>query len=267
MEKLLGTSYYVGGLLHREASMVQPLSLLRGLAEVCLRKGATIATRSPARKIVGQEPWRLEVPNATVTAKVLVLATGAYTDDLWPGLRKSVVTVQSGQIASAPVTGAVAGGIMPGEVGVSDTRKLANFFRKDVAGRFMIGGRGTVDRRLSNATARSILAAAAERFPAAGRLAWEHAWSGAVEFNVQDLPQLCRLAPNAWSVLGFGGRGIALASALGGILAGHISGCARDGLDYPITGLCPIPLHALRAPALATAMAYYRAKDALGFAS
>jgi sarcosine oxidase len=265
--KCTGTDFYVGGLLHREAWTMQPMSLLRGMAEACLRKGAEIATHSPALRIAGQDPWRVVTPAGTVRARTLVLATGAYTDDLWPGLRTSIVTVESSQIASASLSSTGDKAILPGGVGVSDTRKLANFFRKDGGGRLMIGGRGTVDRDLSNSTARSIVRAAGERFPSAQDLRWQNAWSGSVEFNIQDLPQLCRLAPNAWSVLGFGGRGIALATALGAVLARKITEDESVDFDYPVTPLRSIPWHRLRAPALTAAMAYYRAKDALGFAS
>ena len=39
----------------------------------------------------------------SVTAATLILATNAYTDDLWPGLRRTLIPVQSYQVATRPL--------------------------------------------------------------------------------------------------------------------------------------------------------------------
>ena len=47
--------------------------------------------------------WRLQTPRATVTAEKLIIGTNAYTDDVWPKLRRSIVPVYSAIIATEPL--------------------------------------------------------------------------------------------------------------------------------------------------------------------
>ena len=47
--------------------------------------------------------WNVRTPTGTVRADKLVLATNGYTDDVWPGLRRSIVPVFSAIVASEPL--------------------------------------------------------------------------------------------------------------------------------------------------------------------
>jgi glycine/D-amino acid oxidase-like deaminating enzyme len=58
----------------------------------------------------------------TVTASTVILATDAYTDDLWPGLRRTVLPVQSYQIPTQPLHDDVWRRALPGGQAVSDLR-------------------------------------------------------------------------------------------------------------------------------------------------
>jgi sarcosine oxidase len=84
--------------------------------------------------------------------------------------------------------------------------------------------------------------------------------------TLDSLPRLCVVAPGVTAVLGFNGRGIALATTMGAVVANRLSGGRDHALDYPETKLAPVPFHALRAPALRVAVAWYRLRDALGYA-
>jgi len=68
-----------------------------------------------------------------------------------------------------------------------------------------------------------------------------------------------------WTVLGYCGRGVAMATTMGLVLGDMLIGGHR--LAYPAAALKPIPLHALRQPALQAGIAYYRLRDALGIAA
>ena len=77
------------------------------------------------------------------------------------------------------------------------------------------------------------------------------------------LPHLHQPAPGIFAALGYNGRGVAMATRMGHVLADLA--CTRGEIPYPITAVRRIPLHALHQPALHLAMRYQRMLDSLGF--
>jgi hypothetical protein len=64
--------------------------------------------------------------------------------------------------------------------------------------------------------------------------------------------------------LGYNGRGIAMASAMGPQLARRAMGGRTAEIDMPITTIKEIPFHALWPSAVAARVAYGRIRDLLG---
>ncbi|HET9926070.1 MAG TPA: FAD-binding oxidoreductase, partial [Methylomirabilota bacterium] len=90
IQELTGTTGYVGGMLDRRAGALQPLAFVRGLAWAAQRAGAAIHGGSLVRGLeVAPGGWRVDTQAGSVTARSVILATNAYTDDLWPGLRRT----------------------------------------------------------------------------------------------------------------------------------------------------------------------------------
>jgi len=157
--------------------------------------------------------------------------------------------------------------ILPARAGVSETRKITYYYRVDPEGRFVIGGRGPSDDGLDRATLRRIARAAGERFPQLEGTPWQFGWSCRVAITLDDLPHVHELAPGAWTAVGYCGRGVALAVALGELLGGLALGKRADEAGYPVTPLRRVPFHPLRQPGAAAAIMYYRMKDRLGLPS
>jgi len=111
---------------------------------------------------------------------------------------------------------------------------------------------------------RFLAAVAGRLFPGLRAVRWSHAWSGRIAVTLDHVPRLCELAPGVLSVVGYNGRGVAMATAMGRILAAQLS---EESGGYPIRPLRTIPLHGLRVPVLAAGVAYYRLRDGLGLAS
>ncbi len=266
--RMLGTDQYVGGLHDRRAGAIQPLDYVRGLARAAVGQGAEIYARSPAERLeqAGRQ-WRIATPRGTVTAGQVLLATGAYSDRLWPGLAQTFVGVQSAQMATGPLSANLRASILPSRAVVSDTRKLSNYFRVDGQGRLLMGGRGPLGDAPSPSTLTAIARAARRRFPMLGDIQWQHAWCGRIDMTLDELPRIHRPAPGLWSVLGYNGRGIALATTMGAVMADKLTGAQDPALDYPDTPFATVPFHALRAPGVAGAIAWYKFRDALGFAA
>jgi len=263
---LLGTPAYRAGWLDRRAGSLQPLAYVRGLAGVALKLGARIHTRSAVTRIVrrGGE-WTAATTRGEVRARQVVLATDAYSGALWPELATNQLIVTSVQTATEPLPDAIRSAILPGGNVASDTRKLLYYFRLDADGRFVIGGRGAVTDDVSPGVYATLRRVATTMYPALEGVPWPYRWYGRVGITRDWLPHLAELAPGVWTVLGYCGRGVAMATTMGLVLGDMLSGGHR--LSYPAAALKPIPLYRLRRPVLQAGIAYYRLLDALARAA
>jgi len=264
----LGTGFYAGGLIDRRAGRLQPLAYCRGLARAAAAAGALLHEHSPATTLT-QRGGRWEVTTAAgrLTADAVVMAVGAYGENLWPGWSARYITVQSMQIASAPLSANLRATVLAGASAMSDTRKLANALRLDAAGRICVAGRGPLSGRLGPGVVRQLRRGVARLYPALEGLAWTHAWPGRIAITLDELPRLAAPTPGLFAIVGFNGRGVAMATALGRAAARHALGAAAATAGFPITAAPAVPFPRLRRPALAAAIAYYRLRDALGLAS
>jgi glycine/D-amino acid oxidase-like deaminating enzyme len=264
---LTGTDVYCGGLIDRRAGTIQPLGYARGLARAARLAGARIFGRSPVLSI-SKVPggWRSNTAGGSVSSAHVVIATDAYSDRLWPGLANSFLTVRSIQMATKPL-GKIAEEILPTGACVSESRKLSYYFRRDAAGRFLIGGRGPMrEEKSAESMFAELRNAIQKRYPAIANSEIEHQWSGKVSLTIDQLPHIHDPAPGIHIGHGYNGRGIAVSTLMGALLADRITGGPMHSL-FPPSPLQPIPWHSIRQPLLTAAIGYYRLKDALGFGS
>ncbi len=261
---LLGTTEYAGGVLDPRGGKLQPLSYARGLARAAIRLGARIHANSPARALtrVGRD-WRLATDAGALIAPGLILATNAHTGDLWPGLRRSIIPLQSLQVATTPLPDAVRRTILPQGHVVSDTRRLLLYFRFDATGRLIFGGRGTVGERIVPRHVTHVERAMRRLFPQLGEPRREFVWAGHVAVTLDQLPHLHELAPGAVAALGYNGRGVAMATFLGKLAAERVLKGAAADTPFPLTPMRPAPLHGGRLPLIAALLQYYRLRDTL----
>jgi len=260
--ELTGTARYAGGWVDRRGGMLQPLSYARGLARAAVGAGVAIHGQSPATRMVRQNArWRVETPGGAVTAEQILLATNGYSDALWPDLRRSVIPVFSYQVATQPLSGNLRRSILAGGMPVSDTRRVLLYFRLDPAGRLVVGGRGRSRQTEDPAFYRSVIDGLSWLYPQVGPMQLEYYWAGQVALTLDHLPHLSEPAPGLYAMVGYNGRGVAMATACGKLMAERIRGKPADELPLPTTPLRPIPFHGLRRPALAAAVTWKRILD------
>ena len=257
-----GTDRYRLGLLDRSGGHVNPLSLARGLAEAAHRAGARVHGGSPVQQLRREgSHWRLQTPHGTLRAEAVLLAGNAYADDLWPGLRRSVLPVASGILASEPLPPELARTIMPGRAALYELGAITVYYRLDEANRLLMGGRCRQSEVVRPGQL-SPLAATAERlWPRLRGLRWTHGWNGLLAVTADHYPHIHQPAPGLFACLGYNGRGVALATALGPQLARLMLG---GEIDMPVTSIRPIPLHGLWRGATGASAAYGWLRDAVG---
>lgn len=261
---LLGTEAYHGGWLDRRAGAVQPLAYARGLARAARGAGATICGGSPVTALARfGDGWRVQTPRGVAIADQVLLCANGYTDGLWPRLRETVVPVYSVQIATAPLSDNIRRSILPGGQTVSDTRRVLSYFRLDAGGRLLMGGGGSAYGGGVGRLAAGLKRRVSALLPQIVEPRFEHVWGGRVALTLDHLPHRHVLGPGLQAGLGYNGRGVAMATMMGRILADHALARPKPEHDFPDTLPAPIPLHALRGLAVTATRIYYRFRDRL----
>ena len=260
---LTGSRLYNGGWLDERAGTVQPLAYVRGLASAAVRLGVRVHGDSP---VLGLEPdgtgWRVQTPHGVVRARQVIIATNAYSGRLHDALRRSVVAVPSFQVATKPLSGEWRQRILPGRHAVSDTYNLLRYYRLDAAGRLVVGARGMYGRRSDAQLLRHHAAAIAEIYPDLGQPEYDYCWNGYVAVTTDHVPHLHDLGQGLFAAVGYNGRGVAMATMLGRLVAGLALGRPDpDGYVYPVTPLTPIPLHAFSRIGVRATIGSLRMKD------
>jgi len=262
--QLTGSTRYRGGWIDRRGGTVQPLAYLRGLARAALKSGARIFVRSAAAKLSrASGRWRVDTARGSVSAGTVILATDAYTDRAFDALRRTVVTVPSIQVATAPLPPPLRAAILPGGQSVSDTQRLLCYFRLDASGRFLLGTRGSYADVPIPTTTAAHERAIRETYPELAGLPLEHRWGGFVAMTRDGLPHLHQIAPGLLAGLGYNGRGVAMATVMGRLLGRWALGEPAESLDFPVTPLRPIRFHGLSRLAARATIRYLQLRDAL----
>lgn len=265
MQRLTGSDRYIGGSIDRRGGSVNPLGYARGLADAAQRAGANVHAASPALRIERQGTrWRVVTPAGTMTAEKLVLATNAYSDDIWKGLRRSIVPVFSAIAATEPLPDHLAATIMPERPVLFEIASLTVYYRVDARKRLLMGGR-SVDRDTSDPMDFQRLTRYARRlWPQVKEVGWEYFWNGRLAVTPDHYPHLHEPAPGVIACLAYNGRGVAMATAMGEQVARRVMGASQEEIDFPITDLGPIPFHGLRRLGVAARLTYGEIRDRLG---
>lgn len=261
-----GTGRYRAGLVDPRGGSVNPLGYARGLARAALKAGAAVHGETPVNAVRRDGGlWRVETGRGTVTAERLVLATNAYSDDLWPKLRRTVVPVYSAIAASEPLPAGLVARILPSGGGLYEMGHDTVYYRVDSAGRLLMGGRGPQRDTSDPADYRHLIAYAERLWPALAGVRWTHFWNGQLAITLDHYPHFHEPAEGVLAALGYNGRGIAMATVAGNLLARRLLGDPPEAIDLPITrALKPIPFHGLWRPAVEARMLYGRLRDFLG---
>jgi glycine/D-amino acid oxidase-like deaminating enzyme len=265
MARLTGTPRYLGGSLDRRGGSVNPLGYARGLAQAAINAGAAIhgGTQVTSVRKDGLR-WVLETPGGAVTAERIVLATNGYTDGLWPKLRQTVVPVFSAIAATEELPEEIARTILPEGGVLYEIASLTVYYRLDVSGRLLMGGR-SISRDRSDPARFTRLTRYGERlFPAIKGLGWAYFWNGQLAITPDHYPHLHEPAPGVIAALGYNGRGVAMATAMGGEIARRILGATDAEMNMPVTDIKPMKFHALWKTGVAARVAYGRIQDWLG---
>lgn len=264
--QVLGSDQYHGGWIDRRAGSVQPLSYTRGLARAAMKNGAEIATDTRVENIQrAGNAWHVSTATGhQITANQVVVCANAYSQGIWPSLKRSYIAANSFQIATRPLGHNIAGHILKDGVVASDTRRLLAYFRRDRDGRVIMGGRGTFEDPDVPKDFEHIHGMLRRVFPELAQETIEFRWAGRVAITQDFLPHIHQPDDGLMILVGCQGRGVGLQSKMGEWLSDYIATGDKECLPVPITRLKSIPFHELRRLYVAATVAYYKFRDTFG---
>jgi glycine/D-amino acid oxidase-like deaminating enzyme len=102
-----------------------------------------------------------------------------------------------------------------------------------------------------------------EIFPQLEGIPYEYHWGGLVAVTRDHLPRLQEVGPGLLTGFGYNGRGVAMATMMGSLLARWSSGHPAAELGFPVTQVDPLPLHGFSQLGARVAVQYLRTLDGL----
>ncbi len=264
MRSKIGNDRYICALLDPRGGHVNPLGYARGMAQAAMQAGAAVHGGTPATKVWRDgTAWKVETPSGTVTADRLILGTNGYTDDIWPRLRRSIVPVYSGIVATEPVPEDIARTIMPHRASLYELGKMTTYYRLDRSNRVVMGG-ASRQRDIGGTEQFTYLTNYPKRlWPQLAPLKFTHGWNGQLAITPDHYPHIHEPAPGVLVCVAYNGRGVAMSTAMGPQLAKRTLGGSTAEIDMPITNLKEIPFHELWKTAVAARILYGRIRDYL----
>ncbi len=260
-----GTGRYVAATRDPRGGALNPLSYARGLAAAAITKGATIHGDTRATRVERDGTgWRVVTPGGTLRAGTLIIATDGYSDRLWPGLAQSFIPVYSSIVATEPLPPQLARTILPAGEVLYESGNVTVYYRRDRANRLLMGGRGPQHEPRGPQDFRHLVRYAESLWPALVGHRWTHSWNGQFALTPDFYPRLHAPAPNLLVALGYSGRGVALATAMGAELAAAATGTPLAELALPVTAVKPMPLHRFWRVGVAIGIALGRLQDRFG---
>ncbi|MFP4406433.1 MAG: NAD(P)/FAD-dependent oxidoreductase [Rhodosalinus sp.] len=208
----------VQGALHdARAGTIQPLAYARGLARAAQEAGARLHETSQVTETQYENGvWRLVTgQGGRVAARHLLFATNGYHRAPRGGDLPRLAVLHFFQLATEPLPEDRIAEVLPGGEGAWDTGTVMTSFRRDAAGRVILGGMGRADglaRGLHHGWARRKLAAL---YPALAGARFEHEWTGRIAVTGDHIPKVLEPGRGALAVFGYSGRGIAPGTMLG----------------------------------------------------
>ncbi|MFD1912259.1 NAD(P)/FAD-dependent oxidoreductase [Halodurantibacterium flavum] len=255
---------YHGGDIDRGAGHLHPLRYAFGLARAAAAAGAHLHEGSTVTEIDHGPTVRIRTAGGEVEARHLILACNGYLGRLDRNVAARVMPINNFIAATEPLGNRVSE-VLRQDIAVADTKFVVNYFRLSEDGRLLFGGGESYGYRFPSDIAALVRKPMSQVFPHLRDVRIDHAWGGTLAITMKRMPCFARLAPNAFSVSGYSGHGVAIATLAGRLLAEAVAGQAER---FDVMARVPAPAFPggalLRNPILVLAMTWFAMRDRLG---
>jgi glycine/D-amino acid oxidase-like deaminating enzyme len=264
LHRLMGSSTYNVATLTPAGGSVQPLSYAYGLCKAALKLGAKVFSYSGVNSISRQgKKWLVNTEKAQVTSDWVVFCTNGYTDSVLPGLKKTIVPLVSLQAATTSLPDDMWEQILPERHTYADTRRVIFYGRKIKENRMVFGTLGVNQECRRHSDIKRLHDGLYKTFPQLSGVTLEYKWGGQIAHTPDVLPHLHEPTPGILAGLGYNGRGVAMSTVMGRVIADRILGKKAEDLEIPITNYRNAPLRHFSDLAVKTAVPVFEVLDAL----
>jgi glycine/D-amino acid oxidase-like deaminating enzyme len=241
--QIVGSEFYDAVFLDPRGLHVDPLACARGLARVATAQGASIHPQTRVETVARSgSAWELRCGDRQLTADRVVVATNAYSGDLWPKLARSIMPFLVHGAVTEPLSDDVLARILPEGQPLTDTRRLYSGVRK-FGQRLHVSIDGASYAPGASDPQRMVERRLGELYPWLPTPRVTESWSGWIALTTDQYPHIHALADGVWAGIGCNGRGLAMASLLGRDLARLARGEAAPDTRFPVTPLRPLWPH------------------------
>jgi len=222
-ERLVSDLYFQG-IEDPSSFHFHPLNYARALARECVRLGVRIHEDSAVEQATLDGAVKhLKTGQGQIDASTVVLATGGYTGDTVPALRRAMLPIATYIMLTEPLGDRVHAAIRT-TAAIGDDRRAGNYYRVLDGGRIGWGSRITTRVDDPPDLAESLRRELLSVYPQLEGVRVEAAWSGRMAYARHLMPQIGRLAPDVWYCTAFGGHGMNTTSVGGRVVAEGITG-------------------------------------------
>ena len=265
----IGSDIYFGGMVDETSAGLNPARYVAGLAHAAQRAGAclydhTRVTSVELERNNNVRKFRVHTSRGAITAREVILASGAYTTDATPALRKKIIPIGSYIIATETLPADLARELSPRNRMIYDSKHFLYYYRLTPDNRVLFGGRAAFFPETENTVRQSadiLRRGMIGVYPQLRDAKVEFVWGGTLDFTLDVMPHAGKI-DGMYFATGFAGHGVAAATWFGAKLAGLICG---DPNDIPFDGIpfrgAPLGLRSGNTWALPLAGAWYRLLD------
>jgi glycine/D-amino acid oxidase-like deaminating enzyme len=222
----IGSDVYFGGLVDETSAGLNPARYVAGLALAAQRSGACLHQHSRVEKIEtesqnGQRRFRLRTSKGTVTAREVILASGAYTTEATPALRKKIIPIGSYIIATEVLPPDLARELNPRNRMIYNSKHFLHYYRLAPDNRMLFGGRAAFFPETKNTVRQSaeiLRRGMINVHPQLRDTKVEYVWGGTLDFTLDVMPHAGKIDDMHFAA-GFAGHGVAAATWFGTKLA------------------------------------------------
>jgi glycine/D-amino acid oxidase-like deaminating enzyme len=265
----IGSDTYFGGMVDETSAGVNPARYVAGLAHAAKRAGACLYDRTRVTSVESEinnrtRKFRVHTSKGAIMAREVILASGAYTTDATPALRKKIIPIGSYIIATEVLPAGLARELSPRNRMIYDSKHFLYYYRLTPDNRMLFGGRAAFFPETENTVRQSaeiLRRGMIGVYPQLRDTKVEYVWGGTLDFTLDVMPHAGKI-DGMYFAAGFAGHGVAAATWFGEKLADLICGEPNDipfdGIKFPAA---PLGLRSGNTWALPLAGAWYRILD------
>lgn len=232
----VGTDLYFGGVAMPGYAGIHPAKYVKGLTEAARRLGIAIYSNARVSALKPSNGGFIFKANGQeVTARQVLLATNGYSGAISTYLKRRIIPVGSGIIATEPLAHGLLDRLMPKRQMLAGSQRVVTYYRPSPDDtRIIFGGRvldmsGREKSNISNA--RYIRSLLLRVFPELENTRISHYWHGLLGFTFDRFPHVENIDGLFFSG-GYNGTGVARASWLGRQVAHRMLGSEEGRTVY-----------------------------------